>query len=180
MDEFYVSNSRVKPPVKQDFYIVNDIFTNQVRKKMIKDVNPLLLTSEQMKRVANCPDKWHPGRQTVNTLYNQPTFKPQIEFLINVAQEVTQLKFGLHGAWVNWTNGKKKDINWHIHPCDYTLCYYMKIFPFFSNGTLYENGFIKAKQNSFLLSRGYLKHTAPTSPLRFGRYTLVLDLGVLK
>lgn len=166
----------------EDFYIVKDIFTNEVRKKMIKDANPLLLTNEQLlfNNEQMGTDKWYPGKQTTNRLYVLPTFRPQIEYLINVAQEATQLKFGLHGSWVNWTNGKKKDINWHNHPCDYTLCYYMKIFPFFSNGTLFEHhGFMKAKQNSFLLSRGYLKHTAPTSPLRFSRYTLVLDLGVL-
>ena len=164
----------------EDFYIVNDIFTNEVRKKMVKDVNPLLLTNEQLHQQYNY-DKWHPGKQTINTLYKQPTFKLQIEYLINVAQEVTQLKFGLHGAWVNWTNGKKKDINWHNHSrYDYTLVYYLKTFPFFSNGTLFRKpiGFIKASQNSMLVFPGHIDHTAPTSPFRFNRYSLAMELNM--
>ena len=160
-------------------HLIKNVLADDERKKLIEDSIPLLKNEKQLSEYFK-KDGGFPGKQTFSDLYLNSKFAFSFNHMVDMIFKETGLNLEIRAAWVNWTNGKKKDINWHTHPCDYTLCYYMKIFPFFSNGTLYENGFIKAKQNSFLLSRGYLKHTAPTSPLRFGRYTLVLDLAILK
>ena len=53
----------------------------------------------------------------------------------------------------------------------------MKIFPFFSNGTLFKDyGLVKAKQNSLMIFDPTLEHTTPSSPLPLERYTWALDL----
>ena len=69
-------------------------------------------------------------------------------------------------SWINWTNGKKKDIQWHNHKDsgDLSLVYYMKTFPFFSNGTLFRRWMVKAPQNSILIFPCHIEHTAPTCP----------------
>ena len=98
--------------------------------------------------------------------------------MIKVVYQYTGMRFTIQRAWVNWTNGEKEQINWHTHPnSDVSLVYYMDIpLPFFSNGTLFRDKFIKVPQNSLLLFPSSMEHTAPPSPLRFDRYTMALSL----
>ena len=74
---------------------------------------------------------------------------------------------------------------WHNHYRDYpgfdnsthSVVYYMKTFPFFSNGTLFEkHGFVKAKQNSLMVFPSHWNHSTPGSIFRFKRYTMAFDL----
>ena len=149
--------------------VVNDIFSKEERKKCLKDLQPLLV------KFPNCP-----GKQTHPTLHLHPDFT----FLINDILKIVLKETGLDlvvadKVWINWTNGSKKDINWHCHPCDYALVYYMKTpLPFFSNGTLFREGLFKAPQNSMIIFPGDREHTAPSSPFRFGRYSLAMELNM--
>ena len=59
---------------------------------------------------------------------------------------------------------------------EWVAVYYIKTQPYFDNGTEFEHGVIKTPQNSLLLFPASLNHTAPTSPFRFDRYTMALDL----
>ena len=152
-------------------HLIKNVFTNKQRRKLIKDCQPLLLERG--------PE--FPGRQTHSTLYLHPDFISPINDILRIANKETGLNLEIKAAWANWTNGKKKDIAWHSHNRhDYALVYYMKTFPFFSNGTLFREpiGFIKAPQNSMLVLPGHLDHTAPTSPFRFNRYTVAIDLNI--
>ena len=64
---------------------------------------------------------------------------------------------------------------------DYSCVYYMKMFPFFSNGTLFKDyGLVKAKENSLLCFPSHLDHSTPSSPLRFKRYSWAMDLNIKK
>ena len=151
-------------------HLIKNVFTDQQRQKLIKDCQPLL---------KNLGDQY-PGRQTHPTLHLHPDFT----FLINDMLKIVLKETGLDlvvadKVWINWTNGSKKDINWHCHPCDYALVYYMKTpLPFFSKGTLFRNGLFKAPQNSMIIFPAEVEHTAPTSPFRFDRYTMALDLNI--
>ena len=50
--------------------------------------------------------------------------------MVDMILRETGLNLEIRAAWVNWTNGKKKDIAWHNHSRhDYALVYYMKTFP---------------------------------------------------
>lgn len=149
-------------------YIIKNVFTDGQRHKLIKDCQPLLLEW----------GKKFPGRQTRSKLHLHPDFISPIQEMVRIIFQETGLNFVISKSWINWTNGKKKDISWHYHSADYSLVYYIKTFPFFSNGTLFKNKFIKAPQNSLLFFPAHLEHTAPSSPLPFDRYTLAMDLNI--
>ena len=151
-------------------HLIKNVFTDQQRQKLIKDCQPLL---------ENLGDQY-PGRQTHPTLHLHPDFTFLINDILKIVLKETGLDLVVAGkVWIKWTNGSKKDINWHCHPCDYALVYYMKTpLPFFSNGTLFRNGLFKAPQNSMIIFPAEVEHTAPTSPFRFDRYTMALDLNI--
>ncbi len=152
-------------------HLIENVFTNQQRKKLIKDCQPLLVEFGDR----------YPGRQTHATLHLHPDFISPIKDMIRIIVQETGLDLVVADkAWINWTNGNKKDITWHTHPCDYALVYYMKTpLPFFSNGTLFRNGLFKAPQNSMIIFPAKVEHTAPTSPFRFDRYTLAVNLNIV-
>ena len=57
----------------------------------------------------------------------------------------------------------------------------MKMFQFFSNGTLFKKyGLVKAKQNSLLFFPSHLYHSTPSSPLWFERYSWSINLNTPK
>ena len=72
-------------------------------------------------------------------------------------------------------------LSWHSHYTNdnvsFASVYYLQTLPFFSNGTLFEDRFVRAPQNSMIIFPAHLVHTAPTSPFRFDRYTLSLNLN---
>ena len=150
-------------------HLIKNVFTNKQRRKLIKDCQPLLLERG--------PE--FPGRQTHSTLYLHPDFISPINDILRIANKETRLNLEIKAAWANWTNGKKEDIAWHRHQCDYALVYYIRTpLPFFSNGTLFRNGLFKAPQNSMLIFPSHMEHTAPSSPFRFDRYTIAMDLNI--
>ena len=150
-------------------YLIKNVFTNQQRRKLLKDCQPLLLERG--------PE--FPGRQTHNTLYLHPDFISPTNHILRIVNKETGLNLEIKAAWANWTNGKKEDIAWHRHQCDYALVYYIRTpLPFFSNGTLFRNGLFKAPQNSMLIFPAHMEHTAPSSPFRFDRYTIAMDLNI--
>ena len=121
--------------------------------------------------------EYFPGLQTGPLMHYETSFKWYHQYLVDTLYKKMNIHFGIQRSWGNWTNGKRRDIAWHNHAyADYACVYYIKTFPFFSNGTLFEDGFVKAPQNSLLIFKGKDKHTAPSSPLRFGRYTMSSNL----
>ena len=164
------------------YHIIKNVLTNQERKKLIKDCQPYLMTGKEMSdmlfKEKNIITGRYPGRQTREYLHTIPCFQLPINKILRAISEEFKRSFVLQMSWINWTNGNKEDINWHNHPyTNYSAVYYIKTFPFFNNGTLFEDGFIKSPQNSVLIFPAEIKHTAPSSPLRFDRYTMALDLG---
>lgn len=160
---------------------LDNVLSSERRKKIITDAEKIGLGDTEYWDEANRGLKELPGRQTRDDLHRIEEFRWLVREFRGIAEEVLKRKLVVDGAWVNWTNGKKRDICWHSHDHDYALVYYVKVFPMFSNGTIFKNKngekvFYKANQNSLLLFPARIEHTAPTSPLRFGRYTLALDL----
>ena len=145
-------------------HLIENILKEEERKKLIKDCKPLLLDLG--------PD--YPGKQS-------PPLQPELQFerihkiFLSNAENVIRESLEWDISWFLLTHGKRKNIYWHNHPVDYAGVYYMKTFPFFSNGTLFKDRFIKAPQNSLLIFPGHLYHTAPTSPFSFDRYTMSLN-----
>ena len=153
-------------------HLIENVLTHDKRKKLLRDALPLLMV-----RGPNFP-----GKQTHSRIHMLSFFRSTLNDIVGIVQEKTGLDLVIGDSWINWTNGKKKDFSWHDHTkpigCDYALVYYLKTFPFFSNGTVFRGGFVKAPQNSLILFPSHLEHSAPTSPLRFDRYTLAMDLNI--
>ena len=164
-----------------NIHIIENVLTDDERKKLIEDSIPLLLSSEEMGEIHK--GRRYPGKQTFADLHLDSKFRSVVYKMLNIIFEKTGLILDVSSVWVNLTNGNKDIIAWHNHTSDYTLVYYMKTFPFFSNGTLFEEpmGFVKAPQNSILVFPAKLRHTAPPSPFpfRFRRYTMAMDLNIV-
>ncbi len=156
-------------------YAIENVLTEEERKKILTDSKKYLLKI----------DDTFPGKQT-DSLKPYPEFNWVEERMIKAATKVIG-RVRVNRFWVNWTNGNKKDIGWHNHidhyPTDYASVYYLKSIPFF-DGTLFEDQFIKAPQNSLLIFPSHLFHTAPSSfrynPFRMDRYTMSLDFSKIK
>ena len=145
-------------------HLIENILKEEERKKLIKDCKPLLLDLG--------PD--YPGKQS-SPLQPELHFEWIHKIFLSNAENAIKKSLEWDISWFLLTHGKRKNICWHNHPVDYAGVYYMKTFPFFSNGTLFKDRFIKAPQNSLLIFPGHLYHTAPTSPFPFDRYTMSLN-----
>ena len=166
-----------------EYLILKNVLTNKQRKKLLEDCKPLLQTSDQLKALYNsAPGVKYAGKQTTSMLHENLIFLKPITSMMKRVHKETGRNFTIRKSWINWTNGNKKDITWHDHEkggAAYSCVYYMKTFPLFSNGTLFEDGLFKAPQNSLLIFPSNIKHTAPSSPLPFSRYTWAFDLNIL-
>ena len=160
-------------------YLIKNVLADDERKKLIADSRPLLKHGKQLSEYFKTDNKF-PGKQTFSDLYLNSKFTFSFNHMVDMIFKETGLNLEIRAAWVNCTNGKNKDMCWHSHRHDYALVYYMKTFPFFSNGTLFREpiGFVKAPQNSLILFPGRLEHTAPSSLFRFSRYTVAMNLNI--
>ena len=157
-----------------NIHLIKNILKEEERKKLIKDCKPLLLDLG--------PD--FPGKQSQPLRPKLSFWQPELQFerihkiFLSHAENVIKESLEWDISWFFFTKGKIKNNHWHNHPVDYAGVYYMKTFPFFSNGTLFKDRFIKAPQNSLLIFPGHLYHTAPSSPLPFDRYTMSLNWNI--
>ena len=149
-------------------HLIKNVLTNQQRRKLIRDCQPLFV---------ELGDQF-PGRQTGPRLHLHSDFTSPINDILRIAYKTTGLNLVLSKSWVNWSNGMSQHSRWHRHQCDYALVYYMRTpLPFFSNGTVFRSGLFTAPQNSMIIFPGQLEHSAPSSPFRFDRYTMAMDLN---
>ena len=171
-------------------YRIDNVFDNEKRKDILERSKKYLRDHQAFVDSGEMhPDLYLPGKQTSPNLHKKIPFANDI---LKVIKNNLDLDFVVINSWVNWTNGSKKDLNWHNHKTfDYAGVYYLKIpLPFFNNGTLIsednsktrdrkrdrKDKFYKASQTSLLLFPGRMNHTAPLSPFRLDRYTFAIDL----
>jgi hypothetical protein len=156
-------------------HIVKNILTHKERKKLIKDCQPHLLDSEELGR--RYPGIKYPGKQTHEKIYNISYFQDPINKILRTVVKTVKEDLVLHRVWINCTTGKDEDALWHHHiPMKWSCVYYMKTIPFVDSGTLFKDGFMRAPQNSLIIFPANLYHRPPTSPFRFKRYSMALDL----
>ena len=156
---------------------IENVFTNEERKKLIKDCNPLLVDGKELGIFYN--KKVYPGKQTHPTLHLHPNFTWAHNHILNLIQEKTKLNLEVIKSWILCTRGKATDQLWHKHNADYACVYYMRVVTPYDTGTFFRNGFFPAKQNSLILFPAHLEHSAPASYFRFKRYTMALNLNSL-
>tara|TARA_X000000368_G_scaffold135414_1_gene106312 strand:+ start:80 stop:571 length:492 start_codon:yes stop_codon:yes gene_type:complete len=159
-------------------YRIHNVLSNNERKKIIKDVKPFLYQHEDTK------NNFYPGKQTPANLHEQPIFVPVMNNIIDKIRKETKLNLAIHRSWVKWSNGRSNQTNWHHHytkqDTSFTAVYYLKTIPFFSNGTLFEDGFIRAPQNSMIIYSSTVLHATPKYPFPFiDRYVMSIDLNFI-
>ena len=151
--------------------LIKNVLTQPERKRLLQDIKPFLKEFG--------PD-W-PGRQSNANLHLYSQFEEILKRFLLIAQRVIgeELMWGPREegpvSFFTETNGTKESMHWHTHNSHYTGVYYIKTFPFFSNGTLFRDGFFKAPQNSLIIFPSSLEHTSPRSPLPFKRYSMGLN-----
>tara|TARA_R100000008_G_C3567115_1_gene159771 strand:- start:840 stop:1364 length:525 start_codon:yes stop_codon:yes gene_type:complete len=167
-------------------HLIDNIFSEEERLKIIEDVQPLLLDGIELgKYITHLynPDYGAVYQEgfswfslTHDTVHQHPDFKERIEIITQRASEEVKIPLKCIKAWVNVSDGRSKRRMYHNHQAFFSSVYYIKTFPFFSNGTVFKDrGLVKAPQNSLLLFPSHFLHTTPGSPLRFKRYTMALD-----
>ena len=157
--------------------IIKNVLSNKKRKELIKDCHPFLLSADDLTKRMGV---YYKSKQTLDISSKSP-FRFVIKYMVELVEKETKLKLMYDNCWINLSQGKKEEIMWHNHKgYDFALVYYIKTLPFFNNGTLFRNGFIKAPQNSLLLFPANLEHTAPSCPFRSERYTLSMNLNIVR
>lgn len=141
-------------------YIIDNIFSNKVIKKLIKDSEKVL---EPKGNGWWCPN-----------LSKHPNFRNAVDTLIKQAEtKINNLR--VDNAWIVLCKGDEV-VDFHNHPLyDYSIIYYLETTPE-NSGTLFESGFVKTKQNSLLIFDSKLKHKIPSYKPLVVRKTLVLDV----
>ena len=176
--------------MSSEIKIINNIFTEEQRKKLIDDAQPLLVDALKVSNFygwEGYPEGFNWFKITYTTLHQHPDFDWAFDIIFSKVKELgfNFKKNDVDVSWMNMTNGSRDrgNLRWHDHKktCNYVVVYYMKMFPFFSNGTLFEKyGLVKAKQNSLLFFPSHLVHSTPSSPLRFERYSWSINLNTPK
>ena len=158
-------------------YKIHNVLSNQERKKIIKDIQPLLMDGEQVGKYYNTSRSF-PGKQTISNLHQQPQFVSVIKKIEDIIKKEINLDLEVTKSWVKYSKSDTQ-LNWHTHQCANASVYYIKIpLPFFSNGTLFKDGFVRAPQNSMIIFPAHLLHTTPTNPFPFiDRYVMSIDLS---
>ena len=159
-------------------YKIHNVLSSKERKKIIKDIQPFLMDGEQMGKYYNTSDSF-PGKQTISNLHQQSEFVSVIKKIEDIIKKEINLDLEVTKSWVKYSNSDTQ-LNWHTHHCAYASVYYMKIpLPFFSNGTLFKDGFVRAPQNSMIIFPAHLMHTTPKYPLPFiDRYVMSINLSL--
>ena len=162
-------------------YKIHNVLSNDERKKLIKDVQPFLMDREQMNIHYNNTD-FYPGKQTDDLLHLKPEFTSLIKKIIDKIKKEIKLDLEVRRSWVKWSNGREDQMNWHHHyryeDVSFAAVYYLKTLPFFSNGTLFEDGMVRAPQNSMIIFPAHILHTTPNNPFHFiDRYVMSMDLN---
>ena len=157
---------------------IHNVLSNKDRKKFIKDIKPFLRQHVDNK------NNFYPGKQTPANLHEQPMFASLMNNIIDKIRKETKLNLAIHRSWVKWSNGRSNQTNWHHHytkqDTSFTAVYYLKTIPFFSNGTLFEDGFIRATQNSMIIYSSTVLHATPKYPFPFiDRYVMSIDLNFI-
>ena len=161
-------------------YKIHNVLSNKERKKIIKDVQPFLMNREQMNIRYN-NNRFYPGKQTEDSLHLKPEFALVMNKIIDKIKKEINLDLEVRRSWVKYSNSDTP-LSWHNHidkPVSFASVYYLKTLPFFSNGTLFEDGFIRAPQNSMIIFPAHILHTTPTNPFPFiDRYVMSIDLNI--
>jgi len=157
-------------------YKIHNVLSNNDRKKFIKHIKPFVKVHVNENNIT------FTGKQTLSNLHEQPMFASLMNIIIDKIKKEIKLNLEIRRSWVKWSNGRKDQMNWHHHyvykDTSFAAVYYLKTIPFFSSGTLFKDGFVRAPQNSMIIFPSHVLHTTPRHPFPFiDRYVMGMDLN---
>ena len=156
---------------------IDNIFSTEERKLMIKECQPLLLTGAQLNEYYG-PTEYPPSEQTPPTLHEYPSLVTLIRKMLLRIQTETGMTFMTNKAWVNRNRGRKNEMCWHTHEeeAEYVCVYYLKT-SLINSGTLFRKKFVRSPQNSLIIFPADIEHTVPTYPFNWiKRYSFSMNL----
>jgi len=162
-------------------YKIHNVLSNKERKKLIKDIQPFLMSMEQQNIRYN-NNKFYPGKQTEDLLHLKPEFASVMKKILDKIKKEIKFNLEIRRSWVKWSNGGEDQMNWHNHylyeDVSFVAVYYLKTISFFSSGTLFKDGFVRVPQNSMIIFPAHILHTTPKHPFPFiDRYVMSIDLN---
>ena len=152
-------------------HLIEDVFEEKVRKKLIKDSKDVL----ELRNPESFTDSQKPSSWFCPNLRHDLRFIHPITYLLNIAENITEQDLDCDNAWITYCRGNE-NFDFHNHEYDYSAVYYMQTEPH-SSGTLFEKGLVSTKQNSVLIFDANLKHKVPSYNPLADRRTLVLDIN---
>ncbi len=161
--------------------IIKNVLSKEERIQLIEDSKSLLIAGEELS--LRFKKYFSVSKQTLSNLHKNGKFQPIIRKLLDrIAVEMGPgLEPVTDNVWVNWNSGKKEEMMWHSHSAyDYACVYYMQTIPFLNSGTQFVEEFIRAPQNSLMIFPGDEVHSVPSYPFGFERYTLSMDLNIVR
>ena len=157
-------------------HIIENVFMEEERKDFLEKSKPFLADSRKFINT----EGFYWFKLTSPSMNLVPSLRVYHEHLLKLIKKEIGLNLAIMGAWMNLTDGRRKEIKWHTHPVDYAGVYYMKTTPFFNSGTVIkEYGLVRSPQNSLLIFPGNLYHSTPGFPFRFKRYTYAFNLNIV-
>ena len=153
--------------------VIDNVLSEKQRKELLELCKPLT------KVVSGVPAK-----QSDEFLYMRPRIKKYLDiFAQKISNKLSKSTktICIDKVWVNEDRGYKKDICWHRHESQLTAVYYMKTIPLINSGTLFEDKFVRCKQNSILIFPGHLMHGTPSYPFHWvKRYSISMDINTFR
>tara|TARA_Y100001963_G_C6644344_1_gene382560 strand:+ start:293 stop:799 length:507 start_codon:yes stop_codon:yes gene_type:complete len=159
------------------FHSISNIFSDDERNEFIKKVQPYLIDYTEWNKISGIRLE---GKQTDSDLYKNKIFSFYYIRFLDALKKTIGCEFEIEKSWINYHDGKRKELCWHLHPgCSHVAVYYLKTNRFFNSGTMFKGiGFIKSKQDSLLLFPSHLEHSVPLYKFGFSRYTLSMNLNI--
>jgi hypothetical protein len=147
---------------------INDVLSQKERKKLLNLCRPL---------VKDTPG--YPAKQSDEFLHLNPRVRKYINIFNQKISNRLSKQIYFQKVWVNEDRGYKRDVYWHNHSFDLAAVYYLKTIPLINSGTLFQDKFVRCKQNSILIFPGHLIHGTPSYPFHWiKRYSIAMDINI--
>ena len=148
--------------------VINDILSKKQRKDLLELCKPLVKNTSGV-----------PAKQSDPFLHLNPSVRKYIEIFNKKISNGLSKQIYFQKVWVNEDMGYKRDVYWHNHQYELAAVYYLKTIPLVNSGTLFQDKFVRCKQNSILLFPGYLMHGTPSYPFHWiKRYSIAMEINI--
>ena len=110
--------------MQNSIHIIDNIFSNKQRKKLIKDSHPHFFVGGE-------DSDLNKGRLKTSYLHLHKDFKSPSRQIVSLFEKDLKVRLEIANLWITSTRGES--IPYHTHYFDYSCVYYMKTNPLLRN-----------------------------------------------